>query len=203
MTGRHVTQAPLHSGCVVSGRSSRKCSILDVPGGKKQGGPMARRRIVNRLVYETRDRTLRRMGFPSYKAYLESPLWAVIRRRILDAAGSRCVLCNGKATQVHHRSYHRKALAGKKPQLLLAVCGDCHRNAEYDHAGIKRTTFEASQILAARLDRKKRDERREQIRRRRRDRAASLRATAVNTGVCDWSRGGQPDQFLTGASGET
>jgi len=84
-------------------------------------------------VYTYRNDLLAGMGFPSYRAYLASPLWASIRARVLtqtDGTARLCVRCEKPATQVHHRAYDPATLRGDSMDSLSPVCGRHHRAAE-------------------------------------------------------------------------
>lgn len=86
---------------------------------------------VNR--YRQRDEVLRSLGFPSYAAYLKSPLWARIKRKVFENCNT-CV-CGQPATQAHHRSYKRQYLLGKGQwwRFIVPVCRKCHRHIEFDN----------------------------------------------------------------------
>lgn len=64
----------------------------------------------------------------NYRQYLETPLWARIRREVLTEAGYRCAGCGSRATQVHHRDYRPRVLRGEDLTALVALCKDCHEN---------------------------------------------------------------------------
>ena len=62
----------------------------------------------------------------TYKEYLQSPEWAVIRRIKLEEAGHRCMVCNGDGKlHVHHRTYERIRM--ELLSDLIVMCADCHR----------------------------------------------------------------------------
>ncbi len=92
--------------------------------------------------YRYRDDNLKAMGFASYQAYLESPLWLDIRARAMMQAESVCGRCGlGRNLQVHHRAYDPATLAGTCLDALTVICRRCHQRAErskrwntpYDH----------------------------------------------------------------------
>jgi len=89
--------------------------------------------------------------FATYRDYLKSDLWAGIRERVLDAANRQCRLCQNVATQVHHRHYGKRTLTGKTLIHLIAVCGACHIEIEFDGEA-KRTRKQADDWLLARLE---------------------------------------------------
>jgi 5-methylcytosine-specific restriction endonuclease McrA len=80
--------------------------------------------------YAYRNENLRHLGFASYAAYLQSPLWRDIRTRVLERDASVCGCCGKKATQVHHRAYDPQTLRGESLDSLSAVCARCHRKIE-------------------------------------------------------------------------
>lgn len=96
--------------------------------------------------YQKRNETLLKMGFSSYKEYLKSDLWKVIRGRVLRRAKGKCEVCGGIATQVHHRTYQRSTLEGKWLDFMTAVCGTCHQEAEIQN-GCKTTMRVAGRTM--------------------------------------------------------
>jgi hypothetical protein len=80
--------------------------------------------------YGERDALLRQLGYPSYRYYLDSPLWASIRGRQLRIY-PRCH-CGRWARQVHHQKYSLANLSGKSSSGLRSVCGGCHLEAEFE-----------------------------------------------------------------------
>ena len=95
--------------------------------------------------YRHRNHELSLLGFASYDAYLESNLWRRIKRLVLKK-NPRCYGCGRRASQVHHCSYSRAVLKGKKRSRLLSVCPDCHKAAEYE-GGLKVGLREANRRL--------------------------------------------------------
>lgn len=80
--------------------------------------------------YQKRDVVLRAMGFDSYNQYLNSELWSDIRQKIIGAHRV-CWKCDSLASVVHHRRYDLPTLMGLDLCGLVAVCQDCHEEAEY------------------------------------------------------------------------
>lgn len=67
----------------------------------------------------------------TYEEHLASPEWKVLRRLALEAAGHRCVICDGtRGLQVHHRNYIR--LGQEQLADLTVLRDDCH--AVFHHA---------------------------------------------------------------------
>lgn len=87
------------------------------------------------------------LGFPSYKAYLQSDLWASIRKRVFERDGNCCILCQKDATEAHHRSYDRDTMMGKDISLIISICSSCHHDLEYTPDGSKNSLDEAERKL--------------------------------------------------------
>lgn len=87
-------------------------------------------------IYQARNETLKEMGFASYKGYLASDIWSRIRKAVLERDGGQCRICirtfKKGARAVHHLSYSRETLEGKKLDNLIAVCHYCHHRMEFD-----------------------------------------------------------------------
>jgi hypothetical protein len=69
-------------------------------------------------------------GFADYESYLQSPLWRRIRKEVLLASKGKCVGCDNRASEVHHRDYRPRVLAGKDLAALVPVCKSCHDKIE-------------------------------------------------------------------------
>ncbi|WP_262267301.1 MULTISPECIES: HNH endonuclease [Microvirga] len=61
-----------------------------------------------------------------YNAYLKTPLWKGIKRKVLAKAGRKCACCLQRATEVHHRDYRPRVLAGEDLSPLVPICRSCH-----------------------------------------------------------------------------
>ena len=96
--------------------------------------------------YAMRNQILRSMGFADYAAYLGSPLWRSIRGRAF-AVSKRCYGCNGKADQIHHRSYAPAVMEGHDIRPLVPVCAACHEAVEFLPGGAKSSPTEANEML--------------------------------------------------------
>lgn len=96
--------------------------------------------------YSNRNKRLLELGHESYQAYLESDEWKAIRAKVLKRDRHKCVLCGKHATQVHHRSYHVKALIGAKTLSLVSICRTCHESIEFSN-GSKTELKEANRRM--------------------------------------------------------
>jgi len=95
----------------------------------------------------SRDRILRLLGYPSYRAYINGKIWAEIRSRVL-AKYPDCYCCFEPAIQVHHTKYAPAVLSGESLRGLLSVCWDCHMQAHRYAACLpKKRSVAASQWL--------------------------------------------------------
>lgn len=88
-------------------------------------------------IYAARNATLLTMGFTNYNKYLASELWATIRKAVLERDKNQCRICvrtsKKSAKAVHHLSYSRETLEGKRLGNLIAICHGCHRRMEFDY----------------------------------------------------------------------
>lgn len=117
--------------------------------------------------YVQRNRIILELGFPSYRAYLQSQLWRDIRSSVLSS-GMKCE-CGAPAHQVHHAAYTYENLSGKNLHDLIPVCRFCHRRAEIASGKI-RGLAGANQKLAQIAKRQRAWARREEFKARRRAR---------------------------------
>lgn len=108
-----------------------------------QGTARMRRRNPDKLpnplkAYRKRNRRLRDLNLANtYYEYLDSPLWAEIRQRVLTRDNHLCLCCGKKATQVHHRNYRVTALTGDQIHSMFSICGRCHKWIELEKDGSK------------------------------------------------------------------
>jgi hypothetical protein len=69
----------------------------------------------------------KRLGFTTYKEYLESDRWKEIREKVFAFYGKRCYFCFSiHWLQVHHVAYTRKTLRIGRMENLIPLCGSCH-----------------------------------------------------------------------------
>lgn len=88
-------------------------------------------KITSGKSYQSRAWFMKKLGFSSYREYLESALWAEIRKRVFEVKGRRCWLCGRPATQAHHTRYHEADLTGRKLKHIHPICGPCHKEVEF------------------------------------------------------------------------
>lgn len=61
-----------------------------------------------------------------YQAYLKSPHWQAIRRKVFKEYGHRCDHCgSSKNLHIHHITY--KNLGEEEISDLVPLCEDCHK----------------------------------------------------------------------------
>lgn len=85
----------------------------------------------------------------AYEAYRKQPVWKAQRRRIFDRSGGLCVGCGAKATEVHHRDYRPRVIAGEDDVPLVALCRTCHQHLhEVDTRGLEPSWQESEARLA-------------------------------------------------------
>lgn len=83
------------------------------------------------LGYAGRNLILESMGFNTYREYLDSELWARIRRKVYSIKGRDCFLCGSAATALHHNRYHISDLKGKTIKHIHPICRKCHERIEF------------------------------------------------------------------------
>lgn len=86
------------------------------------------------VSYEERQIALTELKFNSYREYLDSKLWKVIRKHILDRDVNFCRArkCNNRSKEVHHFNYGIVTLLGQSPQTLVTFCRSCHEKAHFE-----------------------------------------------------------------------
>lgn len=107
----------------------------------------ARRREELAQLFEQRNELCRSMRFADYEAYRKSSLWKKLSKEILQRDGKICVRCEGKANQVHHRSYSLEVLEGGLPEQLASICEGCHNVVHKNEHGADRFADEWDAIL--------------------------------------------------------
>ncbi len=66
-----------------------------------------------------------------YETYLQSDEWAALRLRIMTRDKFTCVACGNKSSCVHHRSYDRDTMDGKRLHKLVSLCNECHQHVHF------------------------------------------------------------------------
>lgn len=76
-----------------------------------------------------RDSNLDWLGFPSYKAYVDGPLWRVIYEEVLRRDNGRCraLDCESEASRAYLLSVSHSALLGIAPECVVLMCDSCRR----------------------------------------------------------------------------
>ena len=106
------------------------------------------------LEYVERNKSLKEMGFNSYRAYLASKLWKKIRAEVLGDK-PLCLICQKPAYEAHHLSYGKDVLLGKDLTQIVSLCGDCHHKIEFrNRDGKKLNPAQASGKLQQMLRKK-------------------------------------------------
>jgi len=94
---------------------------------------------------------LRMLWFDSYKSYLSSKLWRLVKEHVFQTCGRQCVLCRKVAETVHHRAYTSLSLIGKDIPNLMPVCNPSHQMIEFDVDGTKLRSAEVEQYVKEHL----------------------------------------------------
>jgi len=81
----------------------------------------------------------------AYFTYMRSELWKEIRSVVLERDRHECLCCGEPATEVHHRSYSAKVMAGNDNSKLASICGRCHNRLHYTDDNKKRSKKETEQ----------------------------------------------------------
>lgn len=107
-----------------------------------------KKKIYKGTPYQIRDQILKKMGFDSYYAYLDSKLWNKIRKQVLSKF-PKCLCCGYKASQIHHIEYSAKTLHGDCLHGLVSICRECHDKIETE--GYRKRTLKEANKLAFNL----------------------------------------------------
>lgn len=82
--------------------------------------------------------------YSSYEEYLASDLWKHIRTEIRKRDKGKCRICRARGRDVHHLSYDKKVMEGRRLDLLVLLCRPCHKRIEFTRKGEKRTVDQAA-----------------------------------------------------------
>jgi 5-methylcytosine-specific restriction endonuclease McrA len=84
---------------------------------------------LKRAAKRIREKSERRSE--PYETYLQSDEWAALRLRIMTRDKFTCVACGNKSSCVHHRSYDRDTMDGKRLHKLVSLCNECHQHVHF------------------------------------------------------------------------
>lgn len=68
---------------------------------------------------------LKALGFPSYEAYLRSPEWAAVKRRLRKRR--RCWMCGATERLVWHHAIYDRVGGDELPGDIVVLCSKHHR----------------------------------------------------------------------------
>lgn len=110
-----------------------KRPVKDVPAWDTAAEEAAIARRPNTLPDAVAERAERSAAWwRVYSAFISSPEWKAMRRRVLARANGRCEACLvNQAEQVHHTAYPKGELTAKALETqplweLRAICYPCH-----------------------------------------------------------------------------
>jgi 5-methylcytosine-specific restriction endonuclease McrA len=133
-------------------------------------------------TYGQRGKTLLALGYPSYQLYLESELWAGIRKRVIERDGQLCRVCKFLAKEVHHTDYLEDTLTGANLDHMLSLCARCHHKIEF-HGDWKRTMEQANLELVKLLE-KPRDKKKQKPQKRSEPETQKVGAWVIQKRLC-------------------
>jgi hypothetical protein len=121
--------------CLSCGRASNAIARRQLSEEQMQQAPDYDEQLAERYqaaCLEERRRKLERRRAElepwrsaEYRDYLQSPRWAVLRRRVIERAGGVCEGCRSRAAvNVHHLTYSH--IFHEFLWELVAVCRECH-----------------------------------------------------------------------------
>jgi len=82
--------------------------------------------------YGQRDKIVKSMGLASYKTYLKTSMWQLIRDEVKARDKGLCRVCCDLGAEAHHFCYSLEVLMGRKNEKIIFVCSRCHRDLEFD-----------------------------------------------------------------------
>jgi 5-methylcytosine-specific restriction endonuclease McrA len=92
----------------------------------KAGRKEAKR--LTKLPYETTEQ-LRKL---SYKEFLQSKYWKLVRKKVLARDHNACVICKSTIKlHVHHDTYKHHYNELKHLEDLMTLCSVCHQEHHY------------------------------------------------------------------------
>lgn len=72
---------------------------------------------------------IKKLGYSSYKEYLNSPHWAKTKNEVYKRHGKKCYICGSlNKIQIHHLIYTVKNIKRGSTSNLMPVCYICHES---------------------------------------------------------------------------
>lgn len=67
-----------------------------------------------------------------YHIFLKSKYWSIVRKRVLERDGKKCIICgHDKFLEVHHNSYKNHFNEHNHLDDLMTLCRKCHKEHHY------------------------------------------------------------------------
>jgi hypothetical protein len=141
---RHVTQTCVVFGCDgVMRKYKPHCGAWQKPQTLTADAAITRPNSANvNQNYQPKPHTFR-----TYEEYLASDLWQHIRGAVYRRDKGLCRICHGAGSQVHHLSYDKEVMEGRRLQDLVLLCRPCHERIEFTKRGVKRSTAAAAEMF--------------------------------------------------------
>jgi hypothetical protein len=95
------------------------------------------------MVSDSGKEILKSLGFKSYKDYLNSELWKIIKEVVLARDVHHCRCCGATGDNVFRYTDSKAAFLGAQPELLITVCNQCLRDIYYE--GRRKRSLRGSQ----------------------------------------------------------
>lgn len=83
--------------------------------------------------YKIRDDILKNIGFQSYKEYLKSDIWKIIKDQAIIKFGIKCKICHNNTKIYHHTMYNEEVLSGNDISSLIPICNSHHYKIEFNN----------------------------------------------------------------------
>lgn len=87
--------------------------------------------------------TPKAVAYKTYAEYLASDLWQHIRGAVRRRDEGCCRICHQSGSEVHHLSYGKAVMEGRKLEKLVLLCRPCHEKVSFSSSG-KRLSVTAS-----------------------------------------------------------
>jgi 5-methylcytosine-specific restriction endonuclease McrA len=99
--------------------------------------------------FEEFRRKLRRLGFNSYGAYLQSSHWRKYRDRyVASGLPLCCTACGSSKYQLHHVTYD--CLGDERLSDVIPLCRECHERV-HEHAKLHHMPLERTDLILKRI----------------------------------------------------